>query len=58
MATSDSDNNAISGGLLVVLGIVVALGAIYFFANNTGHIGSRAPNITINADTPKPNSGQ
>jgi len=32
-----SDNSALSGGLLVVLGIVVALGGVYFYTNYIAH---------------------
>lgn len=37
-------NSATSGGLLVILGIVVALGAVYIYSQY-GHSG---PSITVN----------
>jgi len=40
-----SDNSAASGGLLVILGIVVALGAVYFYTQY-GH--SSGPTVTVN----------
>jgi len=48
-----SDDSAASGGLLVVLGIVVALGAVYFFYTQySGH--PSGPNVTVNVpETPK-----
>ena len=39
-----SDDSAMSGGLLVVLGIAVALGGIYFYTNNISH---PAPTLTV-----------
>jgi len=39
-----SDNNAMSGGILVVLGIVVALGGVYFYNNYINH---PAPTLTV-----------
>jgi hypothetical protein len=50
MATS-SDNSAANGGLLVILGIVVALGAVYFF---TQYNGRPSTDINISADIPNP----
>ena len=41
-----SDDSAASGGLLVVLGIVVALGGIYFYTQYAGH--SSGPSVTVN----------
>lgn len=40
-----SDSNAMSGGLLVVLGIAVALGAVYFYAQHSSNSG---PSVTVN----------
>ena len=49
MATNT--DSAASGGLLVVLGIIVALGAVYFFAHG-GTSGPKGPDISIHADVP------
>jgi hypothetical protein len=49
MAT-DSSDNAVSGGLLVVLGIIVALAAIFFLVNYSGFKGGT--DINIKADIP------
>lgn len=46
---ADSENAA-SGGLLVILGIIVALGAVYFF---TQYKGDNSSDITIKAELPK-----
>ena len=46
-----SDNSAASGGILVVLGIVVALGGIFFYTQYSGHSGPSAPGITVNLPT-------
>lgn len=43
MAT-DADSSALSGGLLVVLGIVVALGLLLFFFQYKGKTG---PDVSI-----------
>lgn len=43
------DNNAVSGGLLVVLGVIVALGAVYFFNNYEGD----KADVTIRAELPR-----
>lgn len=40
-----SDSSAMSGGLLVVLGIAVALGAVYFYTQYSSHPG---PTVTVN----------
>jgi len=39
-----SDNSAISGGLLVVLGIAIALSGVYFYNNYINH---PAPTLTV-----------
>ncbi len=47
---ADETNSALSGGLLVIIGILVALGAVYFFLGDK--VGLRdtsdKPNISIN----------
>jgi hypothetical protein len=52
---ADSDNTA-SGGLLVVLGIIVALGAVYFFTQTS--TGGSKSDITVRADIPNPGNNQ
>jgi|GEM_PF-7082348 len=47
---SGGDSNAVSGGLLVVLGIVVALGAVYAFSQGGG---TDKADITIRAEIPE-----
>jgi hypothetical protein len=50
MATTTNNNDsAFSGGLLVVLGILVAIGLAVFFYN---HMGTRSTDINIRANTP------
>jgi len=39
-----SDNSAMSGGLLVILGIAVALGGVFFYNNYISH---PAPTLTV-----------
>ncbi len=41
-----SDDSAASGGILVIFGILVALGGVYFYMQYSGH--SAAPNVTVN----------
>ena len=50
MANDNSSENAVSGGLLVVLGIIVALGAAYLFTQYTG--GGDSSDVTIRAELP------
>jgi hypothetical protein len=49
MANENSSENAVSGGLLVVLGIIVALGAAYIFTQYNGRSSS---DVTIRAELP------
>jgi hypothetical protein len=42
----NSGNSALSGGLLVILGIVVALGAVFLYMHYHG--GAGKPDISIN----------
>jgi len=51
MATSSTDNT-LSGGLLVILGIIVAVIAGVFFFNYYGR--SDSADITIRAELPAP----
>jgi len=46
-------DNAASGGLLVILGIIVALVAVYAFAHFNGS-GGKTADISIHADIPTP----
>ena len=39
------DSSAASGGLLVVLGIIVALGGVFFY---TQYSGNSQPDVTVN----------
>ena len=48
-----ASDNAASGGMLVILGIVVALIAVYFFSQHSGGFGNKA-DISIHADVPNP----
>ncbi len=41
-----SDDSTASGGILVILGIVVALGGVYFYTHYSK--GPAAPSITVN----------
>lgn len=47
-------DNAASGGLLVVLGILVALGGVYFFTQY--YDGGNKTDINIRAELPSPNN--
>ncbi len=48
----ESSDNTLSGGLLVVLGIIVGIGALYFFSHNMEAGKSRDINIQL----PSPSS--
>lgn len=39
-----SNDSAASGGILVILGIAVALGAVFFYTQYAGH---SEPNVTV-----------
>ena len=50
MATTTDNDSAVSGGLLVILGIIVALGIGYAFYHYRGV--SSAPDMNINVSGP------
>jgi hypothetical protein len=50
MATTTESDTAFSGGILVILGIIVALGLAYFFFNYMGT--NRSTDVNIRTEAP------